>query len=300
MYDLAIIGAGSAGLPAGIYSSRYKLKNIIIGELLGGALTQSHQVENYPGFEKISGSDLMNKFLEHAKISGSEVMNDKVIEISKSDKSFKLKTLSGKEIESRFLLIASGNKYRYLKVKGEQEFIGKGVSYCATCDGMFYRGREVVIVGGGNTAMTEALYLSEICMKVHIVHRSSSFGGEKVLIDRIMNHKNIEIILNDEVDEIKGGMFVEEVLLKSGKTLKVDGIFVAIGNEPETSVFDSLGIELDESGYIIVDPRQETSVKGVYAAGDITTNSNKFQQTLISSAEGALAANSIHEDMLKL
>ncbi|MCK9272588.1 FAD-dependent oxidoreductase [Candidatus Gracilibacteria bacterium] len=299
MYDLAIIGAGSAGLPAGIYASRYKIKNIIIGELLGGALTQAHQVENYPGFEKIAGAELMEKFLFHAKAFGSDIYHDRVSEVKKEGENFEITTQNGKKINSKYILIAIGNKYRHLNIKGEKEFIGKGVSYCATCDGMFYRNKEVALVGGGNSALTEALYLADICAKVYLIHRRGEFRGDKVLVDRAVNHPKIEILYNEEVKTINGEMFVEEISLKSGKNLKIDGIFIAIGNEPDTSLFDNLGLDKDESDYIIVDSRQKTTVDGVYAAGDITTNSNKFQQTLISAAEGALAANSIHEDILR-
>ncbi|MDD2566024.1 MAG: FAD-dependent oxidoreductase [Candidatus Gracilibacteria bacterium] len=299
MYDLAIIGAGSAGLPAGIYASRYKIKNIIIGEMLGGALTQSHLVENYPGFEHISGKELMDKFLVHARESGSEVLNDRVSRLEKTDKGFELSTSSGKEIFAKKILIAIGNKYRCLGLEEEAGFIGRGVSYCATCDGMFFKGREVAIVGGGNTALTEALYLSEICSKVHVIHRKPDFRAEKVLIDTASKHENIIFHMNEKVEKIGGGFYLENILLSSGKELKVDGLFVAIGNEPDTSLFTRIGIELDEEGYIVVDKRQQTSIPGIYAAGDITTNSNKFKQTLISAAEGALAASSIHEDLIK-
>jgi len=299
MYDLAIIWAGSAGLPAGIYASRYKIKNIIIGELLGGALTQAHQVENYPGFEKIAWAELMEKFLFHAKAFWSDVYHDRVSEVKKEWENFEITTQNWKKINSKYILIAIWNKYRHLNIKWEKEFIGKWVSYCATCDWMFYRNKEVALVGGWNSALTEALYLADICAKVYLIHRRWEFRWDKVLVDRAVNHPKIEILYNEEVKAINWEMFVEEISLKSWKNLKIDWIFIAIWNEPDTSLFDNLGLDKDESGYIIVDSRQKTTVDWVYAAGDITTNSNKFQQTLISAAEWALAANSIHEDILR-
>jgi len=299
MYDLAIIWAGSAGLPAGIYASRYKIKNIIIGELLGGALTQAHQVENYPGFEKIAWAELMEKFLFHAKAFWSDIYHDRVSEVKKEWENFEITTQNWKKINSKYILIAIWNKYRHLNIKWEKEFIGKWVSYCATCDGMFYRNKEVALVGGWNSALTEALYLADICAKVYLIHRRWEFRWDKVLVDRAVNHPKIEILYNEEVKTINWEMFVEEISLKSWKNLKIDWIFIAIWNEPDTSLFDNLGLDKDESDYIIVDSRQKTTVDWVYAAGDITTNSNKFQQTLISAAEWALAANSIHEDILR-
>ncbi|PZM83973.1 hypothetical protein DLH72_03005 [Candidatus Gracilibacteria bacterium] len=298
-FDVIIIGAGSAGYPAGMYASRYKMKNLIIGAQPGGALATSHKVENYPGTISASGKEIMDNFREHAIVSGSEILNEMVIELKKEDNMFYVKTSSGKEFFSDYVILATGNNYRKLGCKGEKEFLGKGTSYCATCDGMFFRNREVIIVGGGNTALTESLYLSEICKKVYIVHRSENFKAENIWIEQAKKKENIEFILNEEVEEIVGdALGMTGVNLKSGKELKADGIFVAIGSTPNTSLVDFLNPEKDDEGCLVVDKRQETSIKGLYAAGDVTTNSNKFKQTIMSAAEGCLAADSIHEDKM--
>jgi len=298
-YDLIIIGTGSAGLPAGMYASRYKIKNLVIGGQPGWALATSHKVENWPGVVSAPGKEIMDNFAEHAIASGSEILQELVTELEKTDSWFALKTTSGKELTSDYLVLATGNKYRHLGVKWEDEFLGKWVSYCATCDGMFFKDREVVIVGGWNTAMTEALYLAEICKKVTLVHRRDTFRSEDIWIDKAKAKDNIEFVLNEEVDEIAGSMFMEKVILKSGKEIPADGIFVAIGSDPDTKLVNHLNPEKDDDGCLIVDARQETSIKGLYAAWDVTTNSNKFKQTIMSAAEGCLTANSIHEDILK-
>lgn len=297
-YDIIIVGAGSAGLPAGMYASRYKLKNLVIGREPGGALATSHKVENYPGTISASGKEIMDNFAQHAKISGSEITQDSVSDIQKTDEGFIIKT-TNKEYSSRFVILASGNTYRKLGVPGEEEFLGKGVSYCATCDGMFFKGRDIVLVWGGNTALTEALYLAEICNKVYVVHRRDTFRAENIWVEQAEKKDNIEMILNEEIDHISGSMFLEEVTLKSGKILQADGFFVAIWSDPSTKLVAHMNPEMDNEGCLIVDTRQETSIKWLYAAGDVTTNSNKFKQTIMSAAEGCLAADSIHEDMLR-
>lgn len=299
MYDLIIIGAGSAGLPAGMYASRYKLKNCIIGAMPGGALATSHKVENYPGTLSASGREIMDRFTEHAVSAGSELIQDEVVSVVKNENIFTVKTASGKVLESSYVLLAIGNKYRHLGVPGEEKFLGAGVSYCATCDGNFFRNRSVALVGGGNTALTEALYLAEICKEVHILVRKNQFRAETVWIDQIAKHANIHVHFETSITSIEGGFSVEKCIMTDGSELAVDGVFVAIGNEPNTTIVQSLNPEKDSAGYIVVDPRQETSVPGLYAAGDITTGSNKFQQTIMSAAEGCLAAHSIHEDLLK-
>lgn len=204
MYDLIIIGAGSAGLPAGMYASRYKLRNAIIGAMPGGALATSHKVENYPGTLSASGREIMDRFTEHAVSAGSELIQDEVTQVTKSENVFHVKTAGGKALESKTVLLAIGNKYRKLGVPGEEKFLGAGVSYCATCDGMFFRNRSIALVGGGNTAITEALYLAEICKEVHILVRGKEFRAETVWIDQIPKHPNIQVHFETSVASIEG------------------------------------------------------------------------------------------------
>ena len=298
-YDLIIIGAGSAGYPTGMYASRYKIKNLIIGGQPGGALATSHKVENYPGTASASGKEIMDNFKDHAVGAGSEILEEMVTELNKNGDHFQIKTSSRKEFTSKFVVLATGNNYRHLGAKWEEEMLGKWVSYCATCDGMFFKGRDVVLVGGWNTALTEALYLAEICNKVYIVHRRDTFRAEDIWVEQAKKVENIEFVLNEEVEEISGKFFVEEIKLKSGKSLKADGIFVAIGSDPNTKLVDHMSPEKDDEGCLVVDARQETTIPGLFAAGDVTTNSNKFKQTIMSAAEGCLAADSIHEEILR-
>ena len=299
MYDLIIIWSGSAGLPAWMYASRYKLKNVVIGWQPGWALATSHKVENYPWVLSAPGKEIMDNFAAHAKTSWSELLQEFVTNVEKTDTWFLVKTASWKELQSNFLILATWNKYRHLGVTGEDEFLGKWVSYCATCDGMFFKDREVVIVWGGNTALTEALYLADICKKVYLVHRKDTFRAETIWVDQAKKRDNIEMVLNEEVDEIAWSLFVEEIKLKSGKSLKADGIFVAIWSDPDIKLVEHMNPEKDAENCLVVDSRQETSIKGLYAAWDVSTNSNKFKQTIMSAAEWCLAANSIHEDKLR-
>ena len=236
---------------------------------------------------------------DHAKKSWSEIMYDTVMDIEFLDGIFQVKTMTWKEESSRFLLLATWNKYRHLGVPWEKEFLWKWVSYCATCDGMFFKDREIVIVWWWDAAVTEALYLSEICSKVHLLHRRDSFRAEDIWVDKVEKQANIEIHYNTEVAEIKWKMFVEEILLKDGASISADWIFVAVWSDPDTVLVNKFNLEIDDSWCITVDKRQETSMKKLYAAWDVTTNSNKFKQTIMSAAEWALAVNSIHEDLLK-
>jgi thioredoxin reductase (NADPH) len=302
MYDVIIIGAGSAGLPAGMYASRYKLNNIIIGEMPGGALATSHCVENWPGVLSAPGGEIMQSFRLHTENAGSTLIQDRVEEVSKlGEDHFSLRTMSGKTYESRRVILATGNEYKMLGVPGEKEFYGQGVSYCATCDGNFYKGLTVAVVGAGNTAITEALYLAEICKEVHILVRSERIRAEDIWVEKAKAKDNIVIHYNTQAKEVMGSMMgVSGLKLQDDSILQLDGAFVAIGSSPFTKIVDGLQADKDGEGCLIVDKRQETSVKGLYAAGDVTTNSNKFRQTIMSAAEGCLAANSIHEDILRI
>jgi len=295
MYDLIIIWAWSAGYPAGMYASRYKLKNLIIGAQPGWALATSHRVENYPGTISAPWKEIMDNFKLHAVKSGSEMVNEIVEKIEKVDDIFHITTSSKKEYKSKYVIIATWNNYRKLWAKWEQEFLWKWVSYCATCDWNFFRNRDVVMVGWWNAALTEALYLAEICNKVYLVHRKDTFRAENSWVEKVKNTPNIELVLNEEVEEIKWNMLVEKILLKSWKTLKANWIFIAIWSVPNTRIVDNLNLEKDKDGCLIVDKKQETSLKWLYAAWDITTNSDKFKQAIMSAAEWCLAAHSVHE-----
>lgn len=302
MLDTIIIGAGSAGLPAGMYASRYKLSNIIIGELPGGALGTSHCVENWPGVLSDSGKSIMDNFALHARTAGSEILQERVETITKNGEyDFTVTTSTGKEFESRTVILATGNKYKKLWVPGEIEFIGQWVSYCATCDGNFFKNLTVAVVGGGNTAITEALYLAEICKEVHILIRTDKIRAEDIWVEKAKKHANIVFHYFTEVAEIRWDMMgMKSILCKDGSSLDLDGIFIAVWNEPFTGLIDHLSPEKDNEGCLVVDKRQETNIRWLYAAWDVTTNSNKFRQTIMSAAEGCLAANSVHEDILRM
>lgn len=302
MYDLIIIGAGSAGLPAGMYASRYKLKNIIIGEMPGGALSTSHCVENFPGVLSAPGAEIMDNFKKHAESAGSEILQDRVEVVSKiGENHFSVSTMGGKNFDAKRILLATGNTYKMLGIPGEKEFYGQGVSYCATCDGNFYKNLTVGVAGAGNTAITEALYLAEIAKEVHIFVRGDVIRAENIWTEKANNTSNIIFHMNTQVTEVQGNMMgVTGVILNTGENLTLDGLFVAIGSTPITNIVDNLSPQKDGEWCLVVDQRQETTIPGLYAAGDVTTNSNKFRQTIMSAAEGCLAANSIHEDILKI
>lgn len=299
-YDVIIIGTWSAGLPAWMYASRYNLKNLIIWKMPGWALSTSHLVENYPWYLWNPWREIMNKFREQAENSGSEILFWEVKEIKKiTENNFEIELTNEKKYFSKKVIISTWNNYKKLNIESEIKFHWKWVSYCATCDWMFFKWKDVAIIWGGNTAITEALYLSEICNKVYIIHRSDIFRAENSWIKKAKSKNNIELITNEELIEIKWNQLIEGIKLKSWRNIKVNWVFIAIWSKPNTEIIDNLNPNKDEEGCLIVDNRQETSIKWIYAAWDITTNSNKFKQTIMSAAEGCLAANSVHEDLIK-
>ena len=299
-YDLIIIGAWSAWYPAWMYASRYKLKNLIIWAQPGWALATSHKVENFPWIISAPWKEIMDNFKVHAETSGSEILQELVSEVNKHENHFHIVTSTWKEFKSKYVILATWNNYRKLWSKWEEKFLWKWVSYCATCDWMFFKWRDIIMVGWWNTAVTEALYLADICNKVYVVHRRDTFRAEDSWIDKMKATENIELVLKEEVEEITwDALWMTWVTLKSWKQLKADWIFVAVWSIPNVWVVNKLNPEKDSEWCLVVDNRQETSIKWLYAAWDVTTNSNKFKQTIMSAAEWCLAANSIHEDNLR-
>lgn len=300
LYDVVIVGAGAAGLSAGIYAARYALKTMIVSKDIGGLTAVAGLIENYPGFTSIDGAELMNRFVEHAKSYNIKIQLDTIIDIRKTkDGIFEVISESGNIYRGRTVILCLGAERRKLGVQGEEELLGKGVSYCATCDAPIFKDKIVAVVGGGDTAVKEAIHLTDYAKKVYIIHRRDKFRAEQILLNRLYSKKNIEFILNKTVQKILGKEKVEGVLLNDGTKLKIDGIFVAIGIEPPRRFFEKLGLKVDNEGYVIVNNDQSTSISGLYAAGDCTTGSNKFRQTLTAAAEGAIAADSAYKYIIK-
>jgi thioredoxin reductase (NADPH) len=297
-YDLIIIGAGPAGLSAAIYAGRQGMKTLVLEMMVGaGSGYMVPQMENYPGFEEISGKDLLalktKQAEKHAIISKME----EVKSVKKIDDLMLIESSKSK-YKARSIIIATGSRHRRLQVPGESDFLGRGVCYCATCDGPLYQGKKVLMIGGGNAAAQEALYLQSIGCYVTIVHRRDELRAEKYLQKKI-EEKDIPIIWDSVVEEIKGDTVVKQVVLLNRKTDKVstvdvDGIFIAIGDEPLNKVALNLGVEIDNEGYIITDKYQRTNIFRVYAAGDITGG---VKQWLVAASEGAVAALSAQKDV---
>jgi thioredoxin reductase (NADPH) len=296
-YDLIIIGAGPAGLTAGIYARRFLLKTLILGEIQGGTITEAHKVCNFPSQKEISGIKLGIKMLEQVKFLGAELKQEKVKDIEKQKEEFRIKT-NKQEYFSKKIILTIGREKQKLRVPGEKEFLGRGVSYCATCDAGFFKNKTVSVVGGSNAALTAALLLSEYANKVYIIYRRDKFyKGEPSWVKQVKENKKIEVLFNEEIEKIKGMDSVESLDLKSGKNLDVQGIFIEIGYKPKQEIPKSLGLKTTENNYIKVNKKQETSIEGVYAAGDITNN--PLKQVITACSEGAIAANSAYEKILK-
>ncbi|MBW2990968.1 FAD-dependent oxidoreductase [Candidatus Woesearchaeota archaeon] len=296
MYDIIIIGAGFAGFSAAIYSARYNLKTLVIAREPGGAINIASEVENYPGFKKISGLELMKHFEEQAKSFGAELVVDEVEGVIKQEKSFKVETRQKKEFEAKTVILAMGTQRRKLEVLGAKEFEGKGVHYCATCDGAFYRDKVVAVIGGSNSAAHSALLLARFAKKVYIIYRREKLRSEPILIKQIKETKNIEIIYKNNVIEVKGDKFVNKAVLdneyKKSKELALDGIFVEIGSVPSSAIAKELGVKLTQSREIIVNEHCETNIKGVCAAGDVTNT--VLKQGIVAASQGAIAASSAY------
>ena len=288
MYDTLILGGGPAGYSAAIYSARYNLKCIVIAKEPGGVMNEAYRVENYPGFHSINGIELMDKIKEHVNYLGVEVREEEILDVSKREKSFVIKTNKNK-YESRTIIIALGAEHRKLNVLGEKELEKKGISYCYTCDGAFYKNKRVIVVGGGDAAAQAVLLLASYNNDVIMLYRSN-IRAEPAYQEQFKKLKNVKL-LRGEISRVNGKNKVESVILKDGNKMDVDGVFVEIGSEPNLSLFRKLSLEL-ENGYIKIDRNMRTSIEGVFAAGDITNI--VFRQAITAAGDGSIAANSVY------
>lgn len=295
-HDFVIIGGGPGGYSAAIYAARYKMDVLLIGQVPGGIAGTAHDIRNYPGFPQISGMELMMKMFEQAKALGVEVMQDAVLSAKKTDEGFLLKTKK-EEILAKKVLIATGTARKELGIPREKEFIGRGVSYCATCDAGFFHDKIAGVIGGGDAALTAALLLAKFAKKVYVIYRKDKFlKAEVSWVHEIENTKNIEVVFNSEVEELVGEERLEKVKLNTGKEIVLDGLFIEIGGTPNTKLAQELEVELDE-GSIIVDKNQETNVHGVFAAGDVTDR--PFKQIISASGDGATACYTAFKELRK-
>lgn len=290
MYDIIIIGSGPAGLSAAIYAQRACLDAIVIEKngISGGQVLNTWEVDNYPGFPGVTGFELSRQFREHANKLGARVVQDEVVQVELSGNVKKV-VCEEETYEARCVILASGAHHRTLEVPGEEELRGAGVSYCATCDGAFFRGRTVAVVGGGDAALEDAIFLARMCEKVYIVHRRDKLRGAKRLQERLQALENVEFVWNSETAAIEGDGQVEALRLRQTKTgeerrLDVDGVFIAVGIAPESELYAGQ-LELDEQGYIRADESGQTSVPGVFAAGDVRTKA--LRQILTAASDGA-------------
>lgn len=300
IYDIAILGGGPAGITAGIYAKRAGLNVIIIEKSMpGGQIATTHEVANYTGIEKISGIDLAQKMFDHANSLKIEFIFDEVKSVSLTE-DIKELVLFGGTIKARAVIISLGAAARKLNLSNERGFIGRGISYCATCDGSLYKDKEVAIVGGGNTAIEDAIYLANLVKKLYVIHRRDSFRSDKCLQESLIKandeKNNVEYVLNSVVTGLSGNKNLEKIKVtnlqeKTEKEIKLDGLFVAIGRGPDTDFLT--GVKLDENGYIITDNHMKTNIPGVFAAGDIRVTA--LRQIVTACSDGAIAATKAFE-----
>ena len=305
-FDVLVIGSGPAGNTAAIYLARNNLKiGIISGMSIGGQLTTTTEVENFPGFpEPILGTDLMERMMEQSRKLGVEIIYDQINSVDFSKRPFRCKTDGGDEYCAKFVIIATGAKARWLDLPSEEEFKGRGVSACATCDGSFYKNKDVAVVGGGSSAGTEALHLSHICKKVYLIHRKDDFKMNEGILNKIKDTPNIEFVLDTAVEEVLGtkepkavnGLRVLNLKTKKENIIPVSALFVAIGREPSTNIFHNTELKMNDNGYIITENDGcRTNINYVYAIGDVANK--HFKQAIVAAGYGCIAALEIQEDL---
>lgn len=294
MYDVAIIGGGPAGITAAIYAARAGLKTIIFEEkFFGGQIINSHKLDNYPAAYGVSGYEFANMLLNQLKEFDVDIKNSGVKGCDFTGEIKVIKTRK-EEFEAKAVIVATGASPRKLGIENEERFTGLGVSYCATCDGAFYKDKTVAVVGGGNTALDDAIYLASFVKKVYIIHRRDEFRADEVTVEKVKNNSKIELKLNETVKELKGKDKLSSVKLESGEELEIDGLFVAIGNQPQTNLVKGQ-LELSDNGFIITDNNLKTNIEGVYGAGDVIVK--KLRQVVTAVNDGALAVAGILEEL---
>lgn len=294
-YELIIVGAGPAGLTAAIYAKRYKINVLVIGEHLGGWASEAYEIENFPTYKIIKGFEFTQKMKEQLDFLGIGVKNGIVKSIEKNGNGFLVKT-SSEEYLAKKIILAKGSEKRKLGIEKEDKLLGKGLSYCATCDGAFFKDKVVGVVGGGNSALTSALLLSKFAEKVYLIHRGEDFSkADPFWVEEVKKIEKIEIILNSNISELKGEDKLEGIILDNGKEIKLKGLFIEIGFIPSTSLVEELGVELDK-GQIRVDKEQRTNVPGLFAAGDITDC--PLKQIVVACGQGAVAAYSAYKELI--
>lgn len=290
MYDIIIVGAGPAGMTAAIYALRANKKVLIFeAKAYGGQILNAHKIENYPGIESISGIDFATNLYNQVIKLGGEIKLETVIRVSDN----KVITNNG-EYMAKAIILAIGAENRKLNIAREHELVGKGVSYCATCDGNFYKGKDVAIVGGGNTALEDAIYLSPIVNKVYVIHRNDTFRAEKKYQEELKTKSNIECIMNANIVKLNGENKLESIELDNGKVLEVSGLFIAVGQEPNNSIFNNV-VTLDEKGYIKSEDGVHTNSKHIYVAGDARVKN--LRQLVTAESDGAIAATTAIREM---
>lgn len=292
IYDVVIIGAGPAGMTAAVYTARSNLSTVMIERgVPGGQMANTEEVENYPGYESILGPDLANKMLDHAKKFGTEYAYGDIKEVIDGHP-YKTVNAGNKTYKAKAVIVATGSKPRLLGAPGEKEFAGRGVSYCAVCDGAFFNGRELVVIGGGDSAVEEAIYLTKFAKKVTIIHRRDQLRAQKILQDRAFKNEKVHFIWNSSIEEIYGDTRVQGVRIKNKETGEVtdfptNGAFIYVGNEPLTSAVQNLGIT-NEAGYILTNENMETKIPGIFAAGDV--REKNLRQIVTATGDGSIAA----------
>lgn len=302
-YDLIIVGAGPAALTASIYASRYGVNHCIIGNMYGSLLAGAYKVHNFPTEMDITGMELIKKIEQNAKSYDVKIITQNVNSVISNNQEFEINDERGDKYLAKTIIFAMGTKHKHLNLPNEDKFLGKGVSYCATCDGPFYKGKVVAVIGIGNSANLAVTYLSNICEKVYQISKDKTWSGEEAWVKQIKKSSNVVSIFNNEVIELVGVNKLEKVRLKNkynnDEYIKIDGVFIEIGTVPNMFLLNKIGISCDKDGFIVVNSDQSTNIKGIWAAGDITTGSNGFRQIITACSEGAIAALSVSKYLRK-